>query len=99
MDNRLTSHLSVLYLDIHVPESGSLKSKRHVLKSLKDRLRNKFNVSVAELGELEKWQRSVLGVAMISSDKRRLAESIQAVIAFVESDHNLQLLDSHIEQL
>ena len=92
-----TSHISVLVLDLHIPQAGSLQSKRQVVKSIKDRIRSKFNVSVAELGELDKWQRAVLGVVMIANDKQLLNSAMDSIRALVETSGGVQLLDSHLD--
>ncbi|HEV2388909.1 MAG TPA: DUF503 domain-containing protein [Candidatus Acidoferrales bacterium] len=72
--------IGCLTLDIHLPESRSLKDKRHVIQSLKDRLRHRFNVSVAELDHQDLWQRSVVGIVAISSDAAYLEHSLQAAL-------------------
>ena len=61
--------IGVLTLDLHIEHSHSLKDKRQVIRSLKDRLRAKFNVSVAELDPDDAWQRATIGVAAISSSR------------------------------
>ncbi len=71
--------IGLLTLEIFIPDAQSLKDKRQVLRSLKDRLRGHFNVAVAELEHQDLWQRSVVGVVGISSDGRHLEESMQAV--------------------
>ena len=73
--------IGVLTLEIHVEESHSLKDKRHVVKSLKDRLRDKFNVSVAEIDGLESWQRSVVAAVTVANDRVRAEQVLQAVEA------------------
>jgi uncharacterized protein YlxP (DUF503 family) len=70
--------LGVLTLEIHVEDSHSLKDKRHVVKSLKDRLRSRFNVSVAEIDGLDSWQRSVVAVATVSVDRVRAEQVLSA---------------------
>ena len=71
--------IGILTLDIHVEESQSLKDKRHVVKSLKDRLRDRFNVSVAEIDGLDSWQRAVVAAVTVSSDRVRAEQILQAV--------------------
>ena len=97
MTELFTCHIAVLTLDLHIPEAGSLKSKRQVLKSLKDRIRGKFNVSIAELAELDKWQRTVLCAAAIGNDKQLLNQVMSSLQLFVESCGDLQLIDSRLE--
>ncbi len=74
--------IGVLTLDIHVEHSHSLKEKRHVVKSLKDRLRERFNVSVAEIEGLDSWQHSVLAAVTISKDRVHAEQVLQAVESF-----------------
>jgi len=60
--------VAVLKVVLSIPHATSLKDKRRVLKSVKDKLRNRFNVSVAEIGEQDIWQTAHLGIAIVSSD-------------------------------
>lgn len=80
-----TTHIGVLSVELHIPASQSLKDKRRVLKSLKDRVRSRFNVSISEVGELEKWQRSVLGVCMINRDKKHIMGHFEAVLSLIQN--------------
>jgi len=89
--------IGLLTLEIHIPDARSLKDKRQVLRSLKDRLRANFNVAVAELEHQELWQRSRVGVVSISGDGRHLEDSLQAIA--VESERLLgrDLVSQQIE--
>ena len=69
--------IGVLTLELRVESSHSLKEKRHVVQSLKDRLRHKFNVAVAEIDHQDLWQRSTLAAVTVASD-RGIAEKILA---------------------
>jgi uncharacterized protein YlxP (DUF503 family) len=80
-------------ISLHIPESGSLKSKRWVLRRIKDRVRNKFNVSIAEIDDFDLWQRATLGVAVVSKDGRFANQVISKVIDLVQSDGNAQVID------
>jgi uncharacterized protein YlxP (DUF503 family) len=73
--------IGVLTLEIHVEHSHSLKEKRHVVKSLKDRLRERFNVAVAEIDFLDSWQHAVVAAVTISNDRVRAEQVLQAVEA------------------
>jgi len=64
--------IALLTLDIHIPHAQSLKDKRMVVRSLKDRLRTKFNVSVAEVDHQDLWQRAQISVVTVGSDERFL---------------------------
>jgi uncharacterized protein YlxP (DUF503 family) len=79
--------IGLLTLEIHISDAQSLKDKRQVLRSLKDRLRAHFNVAVSELEHQETWQRSRVGVVSISGDAKHLEESMAAIAA--ESDRIL----------
>ena len=94
-----TAHIGLLMLDLHIPEAASLKSKRKVISSLKERIRSKFNVSVAEIGELDKWQRTVFGVVSIGNNKRYIDSSISEVLNFAQTIRDVQVVDSKIEFL
>jgi len=88
-----------LTLEIHLPDARSLKDKRQVLRSLKDRLRAHFNVAVAELDHMDLWQRSLVGVVTLSNDERHLEESLQAVLAESERLLGRDLVSHEVEVL
>jgi uncharacterized protein len=89
--------IGLLTLEIHIPDARSLKDKRQVLRSLKDSLRAHFNVAVAELDHQDLWQRSRVGVVSISSDSKRLEESIAAIAAASERLLGRDLVSQEIE--
>jgi uncharacterized protein YlxP (DUF503 family) len=88
--------VGLLQLDLHVPESGSLKSKRFVVKSLKDRLRKKFNISVAEDAN-DLWQRVSFYVATVSNDAKVVNSTLESVKNMVEKEPLIELLDYSME--
>ena len=75
-----TMPIGLLTLEIYIPEAHSLKDKRQVLRSLKDRLRGKFNVAVAELEGQDSWQRSVVGIVSLSNNNSHLEQSLRNVL-------------------
>jgi uncharacterized protein len=89
--------VGVLTLEIRVEHSHSLKEKRHVVKSLKDRLRERFNVSVAEIDDLDSWQASVIAAATVSNDRVHAEQVLQAVEAHAASILGGALTASNIE--
>jgi uncharacterized protein YlxP (DUF503 family) len=89
--------IGVCTIEMHIPESGSLKTKRHSLKSLKDRIRARFNVSVAEVDDNDLWQKASLAVAAVSNDKSHLNQTLDHVLNMVRSVPDVSLLDYHIE--
>ncbi len=89
--------IGVCTIELHVPDSGSLKTKRQSLRSLKDRIRHKFNVSVAEIADNDLWQKASLAVAAVSNDKTHLNQTMDHVLNMVRSVPELSLLDYQIE--
>jgi uncharacterized protein YlxP (DUF503 family) len=79
--------------DLHLPGCRGLKEKRMIVKSLKSRIRNEFEISAAEVGDQDILQRSQLGVAVIGPDQQPLDALLQQVLGFVESNLDGQLLD------
>jgi uncharacterized protein YlxP (DUF503 family) len=78
---------------------NSLKEKRRVVKKLKDRIRARYEVSIAEVDEQDLWQKAVLGVAVVSGD-RVLAESLlQKVVSLVEDEPEVELVNMNTELL
>ena len=84
-------------MDLHLPGNTSLKGKRMVLKSLKDRVRNTFNVSISELDDHDKWQRSRVGIAAIEPDKQVINSLLDKVLNFVTDSRDLEVLDHEME--
>jgi uncharacterized protein len=72
--------VGLLTLELHIPDAQSLKDKRQVLRSLKDKLRREFNVAVAELDHHDAWQRSVVGVVTLSNEEKHVREMLQRVL-------------------
>jgi uncharacterized protein YlxP (DUF503 family) len=89
--------IGLLTLEILVNDAQSLKDKRRVLRSLKDRLQAQFNVAVAELDHQDVWQRSVVGVAGISSEESHLSELLQSVLESSEKLLGRDLVSHEIE--
>lgn len=77
-----TPAVGILTLEIHVDSSHSLKEKRHVVKSLKDRLRERFNVAVAEIDGLDSWQFAVVAAVTVSADRVRAEQVLAAAESF-----------------
>ena len=91
-------HVGVCRLMLHLPETQSLKAKRQVARSITTRIRNQFNVAVAEVEDNDLWQRLTLGVCCVSNDSSHANEVLSRVIAFVEETRSdLELLDYRIE--
>ena len=91
--------VGLLNIDLHLPESRSLKSKRRVLKSLVDRLRNRYNVSVAEVEHQDLWQRARISVAVVSNDSRYSNRVLTKVMDQVNDDATVQVIDYELTLL
>jgi len=91
--------VGLLRLDLHLLEADSLKAKRLIIKGLKDRIRNRFNVSISEVDGNDLWQRSVIGVACVGSEKRVIDRVFDDIRKMVINTPSVELLDSRVEML
>jgi uncharacterized protein YlxP (DUF503 family) len=91
--------VGLLMLELYLPEAHSLKDKRQVLRSLKDRLRRHFNVAVAELDFHDVWQSSLVGVVTLSNAEQHVEESLQLVLAEAYKILGPMLLSHEVEFL
>ncbi|NOR42903.1 MAG: DUF503 family protein [Gammaproteobacteria bacterium] len=86
-------HILLIKLFLQIPDAHSLKDKRRQIKSLKDRLGNRFNASVAEIDDLDKWQKAVIALCIISNDKSYLDKQYSLVETLVLEYTELELLN------
>ncbi|MCJ7509093.1 MAG: DUF503 domain-containing protein [candidate division Zixibacteria bacterium] len=89
--------VGICRIELHIPESRSLKDKRQVIKGIKDKIRNKFNVSIAEIGNNDLWQRASLGVSIISNDKKFATQVLCLVVDKINQENGAVILDHNIE--
>lgn len=90
-------HIGICTLHLRLLENHSLKEKRRIVKSIKDRVRSKFNVSIAEIGGLDKWQWATLGVACVSNDVRFANSVLSNVVNLISAMRLVELVDYEIE--
>jgi len=76
--------IALLTLDIHIPHAQSLKDKRMVVRSIKDRLRSKFNVAVAEVDHQDLWQRTQLAAVAVGADENYVTQMLQHALEEAE---------------
>ncbi|MGC4117030.1 MAG: DUF503 domain-containing protein [Myxococcales bacterium] len=76
--------VAVARITLAIPEAGSLKSKRHVVHKVLDKVKARFNVSAAEVADLDLWQRATLGVAAVANEHAFAQESVSKVVRFIE---------------
>ena len=86
-------------LELHLPDVSSLKDKRHVLKGLKERVRARFEVAVAEVDHHDLWQRATLAVAAVSHDARHANEVVSKALDFIEEHVEGRVIDMAVELL
>ena len=91
--------IGVLQLELSVGDAMSLKDKRRVVKSLKDRISHGHNVSIAEVGALDEHRRSILGIGMVANDSRYVEGALSKLVDFVRAVPQVALLDYRIELL
>ncbi len=84
-------------IELIIHDSSSLKSKRKVLKSILGRVRSKFDLSIAEVGYQDKWQRCELGFAVVSNDGGHAHRMLETVVNYVERLHLAEVIDYRIE--
>ena len=93
-------HVGVCQIKLRLPENSSLKGKRQILKSIISRVKNKFNVAVAEVDDNEAWQLATIGVCCISNDGRHANQMLSKVVDFVVNGHfDVEILDYETEIL
>jgi uncharacterized protein YlxP (DUF503 family) len=91
-------HVGVCQIKLRLPENHSLKGKRQVIKSITTRIKNRFNVSVAEVDNQNLWQLATLGIACVSNHRRHADETLSNVIKFIVQNYpDVELLSSEIE--
>jgi uncharacterized protein YlxP (DUF503 family) len=91
--------VGVLRLELRLPESHSLKEKRSRLRSIKARVQQKFNVSIAECEDQDVWQRAILGVSQVGPDQPHVDRCLREVVGFIEDLQLVELGEERVEFL
>ncbi len=89
--------VGILEVSIHIPESHSLKEKRHVIRSIKDRIRSKFNVSLAETDGQDTWQLCVLAAVMVATSHVAIEKEFQSILRVIEANPSIMVSDQWID--
>ena len=93
-------NVGVCKLTLRLPENQDLKGKRRVVKSLCDRIRFKFNVTIAEVDNNDKWQVATLGIACVSNSNRQVAQVLDQVIFYIEESRvDVEMVECEVEAL
>ena len=87
----------VARLTLQIPESGSLKAKRQVLRRVTERVKARFNVAVAEVEDQDLWQKATLALAVVANERRHVDEQMEKIIHFVEEMYVAPLLSRQTE--
>jgi uncharacterized protein YlxP (DUF503 family) len=91
--------VGVLQLELSIGDAMSLKDKRRVVKSLKDRIAHGHNVSIAEVGALDLHRTAILGIAMVANDKKYVEGGLSKLVDFVRTVPQVDLVDYQIDLL
>ncbi|HEX4792981.1 MAG TPA: DUF503 domain-containing protein [Humisphaera sp.] len=91
--------IGVLQLELSISDAMSLKDKRRVVKSLKDRIAHGHNVSIAEVGALDEHRRSIIGMAMVANDTKYVQGALSKLVDFVRTIPQVDLIDYQIDML
>ena len=91
--------LAVVHLRLNVVQAASLKDKRRVVKSFKDRVRASYNVSVAEVGDQDNWRWCTMAIAMVGSDRRYVESAVGKIVKSASTHRDMLLAESQVEWL
>lgn len=89
--------VGTLSIKLMIRDAHSLKDKRRIIKSLKDRIKNNFNVSVSEVGAQDNIQHCVLGIAMVGNDRRRINGVLSTIVNSLRTFPYAELIDYELE--
>ena len=93
-------HVGTLKVTLRIPENHSLKGKRRVMHSITSQVRNRFNVSIAEVDDHDLWQSAILGIACVANEQRYVNEVLSKVINVIQSTRcDAELVDYELEIL
>ena len=85
--------VGIVRIELHIPGVSSLKGKRSVVRSLKERIRQRVHAAVAEVDHQDLWQRATLGAAVVSGEGRQVGEMLQSIRDLVNATPEAELLD------
>lgn len=89
--------VGICQLDIKIPENHSLKGKRHVIRKVIEQVRQRFNVSISEVGNHNLWQRAQIGICTVGNDRRIINSSLDKIIDFVKRMNIVEMIGSDME--
>jgi hypothetical protein len=89
--------VAIARLTLIIHDNNSLKGKRKVVKSLIEKVRHRFEASVAEVEDHDLWQKAKIGVALVGNDARLLSTRLDQITSFIENQHLAEIVESHVE--
>ena len=89
--------VGTLKIEFYLTDNRSLKGKRKVIRSMVDKVKSRFNVSIAEVGSNDMWQKIELGISAVGNDRRHIDSSLSHVLDFIESLYLAQIVNTEIE--
>ncbi|MCJ7686202.1 MAG: DUF503 domain-containing protein [Desulfobacteraceae bacterium] len=88
-----------LKIEFRLTDNRSLKGKRKVVRSMVDKVKSRFNVSIAEVGSNDKWQKIELGISAVGNDRRHIDSSLNHILSFLESLYLAEIVHTEMEIL
>jgi uncharacterized protein len=89
--------VAIARLTLIIHDNNSLKGKRKVVKSLIEKVRHRFEASVAEVEDQDLWQKAQIGVALVGNDARLLTTRLDQISSFIDNQHTAEIVDSYVE--
>ncbi len=89
--------VGTLKIEFRLHDNRSLKGKRKVVKSIVDKVKSRFNVSIAEIGSNDIWQKIELGISAVGNDRRHIDSSLNRVLSYIDSLYLAEIVDTQME--
>jgi uncharacterized protein YlxP (DUF503 family) len=89
--------VAIARLTLIIHDNNSLKGKRKVVKSLIEKVRHRFEASVAEVEDHDLWQKAKIGMALVGNDARLLSTRLDQIVSFIDNQHLAEIVESHVE--
>uniref|UniRef100_A0A7C3J6X2 DUF503 domain-containing protein n=1 Tax=candidate division WOR-3 bacterium TaxID=2052148 RepID=A0A7C3J6X2_UNCW3 len=89
--------ITALRIELFIKESQSLKDKRRVIKSLIERIKNRYNVSIAEVGDNDSYKKSTIGLALVSNDVKFNDRQVKEILDFIDANPLVMIIKSETE--
>lgn len=89
--------VGIIKIEFHLSDNRSLKGKRKIVKSMVGKVRSRFNVSIAEVGSNDKWQKIELGISAVGNDRRHIDSSLNNILGFLDSLYLAEIVSTDME--